>query len=475
MVNPDKTMNSATEMSATENLSTEKKTASKAIVIGGSIAGLITARVLADHFDQVYLLEKDSYPTTAPDYRKGVPQARHQHILLVKGREIFETLFPGFDQELASMGGKTADHTRDMMLFSTAGLLPRFESGIELRINSRINIDWVLVKRVRSIPNITVLEQTAVSDLIKQNNTIGGVMLDDGRQLDADLIIDAMGRGSRTPKWLKEMGYAAANEEVIDAKLGYASRIFKKPENDPADYQAVAMTPIPTHNPRGAGLWEIENDHWLLTLIGTAGNHPPTDEAGYLAFAKALADPVVFNTISRAKPVSDIYAFRGTANRWKHYERLNSFPDGYLVIGDAFCAFSPFYGQGMTSAALSATELDNVLRKYKSSLSTNKEKLRRDFFRKAGKRFASPWTLATGEDLRWPDTSGGTTGFAIKASHKFMDALMPLSTSSKLLVTHFLKITNMKASPLLLFDPRILFQLFVYWIKRAVFRHETKS
>jgi len=449
---------------------THRISPSKAIVIGGSVAGLITARVLSDHFDEVYLLEKDSYPVEAPDFRKSIPQARHQHILLVKGREIFEKLFPGFDQELKNMGGKTADHTRDMRLFSTVGQLPRFESRIELRINSRINIDWILVKRIQSIVNIKILEQTKVKRLIQNENGISGVILDDASQLSADLVIDAMGRGTKTPTWLNEMGYTVAAEEVIDAKLGYASRVFKKPENDPADYRAVAMTPIPTSNPRGAGLWEIENDRWLLTLIGTAGVYPPADEAGYLAFAKALVDPVVFNTISRTTPVSDIYTFRGTANRWKHYEKLDSFPHGYLVIGDAFCAFSPFYGQGMTSAALSALVLDQMLKIYKTKRGFNKKRLRQDFFRKTSKLFTSPWMLATGEDLRWPDTTGGSTGLFIKISHEIMDALMPLSTSSELLVKNFLKISNMTASPLLLLDPRILFQLIIYWVKRAVFK-----
>lgn len=438
----------------------------RAIVIGGSVAGLITAKVLAEFFQEVVLLERDAYPTTEPDYRKGVPQARHQHILLTKGREIFEQLFPGFDAKLAETGAELADHTQDMQLFSAVGKLPRFRSGVELRLASRIQIDWILREFLKNIGNIRVVENCGVEALAHASGHISGVQLADGTAIQADLVVDAAGRGSRVPQWLHEMGLPGPADEIIDAKLGYASRFYERSEEHPTDFKAVAMTPVPLSNPRAVGMWQVEGKRWLLTLIGTAGHFPPTDEAAFLEFARKLADPVVIHTIQNAKPCSNIVGFKGTANRWRHYEQLNTLPERLLVIGDAFCAFSPFYGQGMTMAGLSALALRKSLQKQVRAGHPNWKSMQRDYFRKTGALFKAPWILATGEDLRWPTTTGATPDFMTRASHFVMDRLLPLSTSSPLLVRNFLRISNMTASPLTLLDPRILGQLVWHWVRR---------
>lgn len=431
----------------------------RAIVIGGSVAGLITARVLADFFQEVVLLERDAYPAEGPDFRKGIPQARHQHILLTKGREVFEQLFPGFDAKLAETGAELADHTQDMQLFSAVGKLPQFRSGIELRLASRIQIDWILRGFLQKMGNIRILENTGVEALVHENETVSGVQLSDGSHLPADLVVDASGRGSRCPQWLQAMGFPCPVDETIDAKLGYASRFYERSAEHPTDFKAVAMTPVPLSNPRAVGMWQVEGNRWLLTLIGTAGHYPPTEENAFLEFARELADPVVINTIQHAKPCSDIVGFKGTANRWRHFERLNTLPQRFLVIGDAFCAFSPFYGQGMTMAGLSALVLQESLQRHVQVAQPNWESMQKEYFRKTGALFKAPWILATGEDLRWPTTTGAKLDFMTRASHLVMDLLLPLSTSSPLLVRNFLRISNMTASPLALLDPRIWGQL----------------
>ncbi|MEN9438068.1 MAG: hypothetical protein RIR09_2723 [Pseudomonadota bacterium] len=445
----------------------------RAIVIGGSVAGLVTARVLADLFQEVVLIERDTLPTAGPAYRKGVPQAHHQHILLAKGRAVFEQLFPGFDAALAQTGAELADHTQDMLLFSPAGRLPRFRSGIVLRLASRIQIDWILLGFLRQTKNVRIIENACMQSLVCDAGQVTGVNLEDGTTLAADWVVDASGRGSAAPKWLQAAGCTPPSEEIIDAKLGYASRFYERSAHYPTPFKAIAMTPVPLSNPRGVGMWQVEGNRWLLTLIGTAGHYPPTDEAGFAQFASNLADPVVVETMRHAKPCSDIVSFKGTANRWRHFERAPVLPERFAVIGDAFCAFSPFYGQGMTVAARSALAMRDALRKHTLGAKPNFQAAQKQYFAKAAALFEAPWMLATGEDLRWPTTTGAKPDWATRASHRVMDQLLPLSTSSTLLVRNFLRISNMTASPATLLDPRILGQLVWHWLRRAPKDHTT--
>ena len=334
-----------------------------AAVLGGSVAGLVAARVLARHFDQVTLLERDPYPTL-PEVRRSLPQAHHQHILLMRGRQVLEQLFPGFDEDLAALGAPRVDYARDCLLVSAAGRLPRFPSRLELRLCRRPLIDWVLRDRLRAFPNITFLPGRALGFLAAGGRagitglSVEGPTPGQPRPLPADLVVDASGRSSCTPQWLESLGYEAPAPQVVNPFLGYASRLYRKPAQYGGDWKALEVASRPPHNPRAAGLWEVEEGRWLLTLIGTARDYPPVDEAGFLAFARGLPDPCVHDAIRTALPLSPIHGHRGTANRWHHYERLRHLPEGLVVLGDAFCAFNPTHGQGMTVAALGALALD---------------------------------------------------------------------------------------------------------------------
>jgi 2-polyprenyl-6-methoxyphenol hydroxylase-like FAD-dependent oxidoreductase len=438
----------------------------RAIVIGGSVAGLLSAKVLSQFFREVVLLERDVLPKNGPDFRKGLPQAHHQHILLTKGREVFEQLFPGFDAALAKTGAELADHTNDMALFSAAGRLPRFASGVELRLASRIQIDWILLGFLRKLKNVRIVDGTSVAGLQYEGNRVLGVKFADAPTMPADLVVDAAGRGSVAPKWLHAMGLTGPAEEIIDAKLGYASRFYERSSKHQTDFKAVAMTPIPVSNPRGVGLWQVEGNRWLLSLMGIAGHFPPTKDAEFLEFASQLGDPIVANTIRNLKPCSPIVAFKGATNRWRHYEKLKHMPERFVVVGDAYCAFSPFYGQGMTMAGLSALALRDALQTHCQPGTPNFTAAQQQYWRKTALLFKAPWILATGEDLRWPTTTGAAPDLMTRASHRIMDQLIPLSTHSKLLVRNFLRISNMTASPTTLLDPRIVKQLVWHWIQR---------
>src|SRR5262245_41368516 len=135
-----------------------------AVVIGGSMAGLLAARVLSGSFTRVTVLERDCYPED-PGPRKGLPQARHLHVLLTRGRRILERLFPGFSNELIAHGANRIDAARDLAWLTPAGWGPRFDCGLDYVACSRDLIDWAVRRRVAALPNLTVREDVDVTGL----------------------------------------------------------------------------------------------------------------------------------------------------------------------------------------------------------------------------------------------------------------------------------------------------------------------
>ena len=446
---------------------------SKAIVIGAGIAGLINAKILSKHFKEVIVLEKDTVSEACqPEHRKGLPQAHHQHILLMKGRELFEEIFPGFDNELASMGAPELSYSNDIALYVGHGKLPRFPSFLKVRPSRRIWIDALVRKRVASLPNIVIKSNIHVKHLnFDQNeNRVTGVIYseihqDDASsdtshiQLKADLVIDCSGRGSRITKWLKELGFKDVESTVIDPKLGYASCLLKIPENY-SGVRGIEVAPHAPDNPRAAGLWEVEKGTWLLTLIGMAGEYPPKDIEGFKAFSDSLPTTAISEVLNEAEQISQIQSFRGTQNIWRHYEKMPSYPNGLLVLGDALCAFNPLHGQGLTLIARSAQLLDQQLQQGKKTHYSSKWS--QSNYRKLNRVFLSAWMFAISEDMRWPETIGRKVDWKLKLAYRFTDKLLATSQNSKYVTQACLAVANMVRSPVSLIKPGILLRMFWY-------------
>jgi 2-polyprenyl-6-methoxyphenol hydroxylase-like FAD-dependent oxidoreductase len=174
--------------------------------------------VLADRFEQVTLVERDAFPAAAIP-RKGVPQARHLHILLARGRQALEQLFPGIGNELIAAGAEVIDAAGDIAWLTPAGWGARFRSGICSFACSRPLFDHFIRRRLSAIDTVTIMENTDVVGLrlAAEEPRVAGVVVDPrGGQavrngehiLDADLVVDAGGRRSRTPEWLAGLGFA---------------------------------------------------------------------------------------------------------------------------------------------------------------------------------------------------------------------------------------------------------------------------
>ena len=342
-----------------------------AVVIGGSMAGMLAARVLSDHFARVTLLERDAYPEK-PGPRKGLPQAHHLHILLMRGHTILERLFPGLRVDFEKADMHRLDHGWDMPWLTPAGWGVPFHSGITLIIGTRDLLDWVVRRRVKALERVRVLDRMEATGLLttSDGSAIRGVKVRSRQkeaapeeEMLADLVVDAAGRGSHVRQWLGTLGYPVPSDTVINAHIGYASRLYRRPPTFSADWHGLMIQGHPPEHKRGGVISPTEGDGWMVTLAGGGGDYPPTEEAAYLEFAKSLRTPLLYEAIRDAEPISQIYGYRATENRRHHYAELRRWPGRLMVMGDAVCAFNPVYGQGMTAAALSALALDRCLRR----------------------------------------------------------------------------------------------------------------
>lgn len=388
-------------------------TRERAIVVGSGMTGLVAARVVADHFAEVLLADRDPSPT-GPGPRRGTPQDRHVHILLAGGQRALDGLFDGIMSELAAAGVTPFDITEGMLWLSPLGWVPRFRSGITLSPCSRHLLEWRVRGRVEALTNVRVVQGHAVTGLLARDGRVTGVRLrpraergSSGSDLGADLVVDASGRGSRLPRWLTDLGVAPPEETVIDAHLAYATLIFQGALHLPDGFRAALIQSSPPTSTRGGVALPIEGERTLVTLLARGGDRAPTDEETFRAFAQTLRDPAIHRAIESLTPLGPVASSRATQNRLRHYERLAPWPDGLVVLGDAVCALNPVYQQGMTTGARGALLLGELLsRRDHGSLAG----MTREFQRRLARANATPWLLASGQDLRVTGVVGAPPG-----------------------------------------------------------------
>ena len=446
-----------------------------ALVIGGSMAGLFAARVLSERFGRVTIVERDSFPE-GPQFRKGVPQSRHLHGFMMRGRMISDRLFPGLSEKLKEAGAVLLDSANDFEWLTPAGFAPRFPSGLPLLMSSRDLLEWTVRERVAALPQVTFLEKTDVTGLlptpdgegvaaVKVRSRDGGGHTNSEVTLRAELVVDASGRNSNASQWLKALGYAPPEETYINSHLGYTSRVYRRPERFEQDRKGINVQATPPEGTRGGALFPLEGDRLMATLYGVGGDYPPTDEKGFMDFARSLRSPMLYEAIKDAEPLSDISGYRDTANRRRHYEKLSRQPDNFLVTGDAACAFNPVYAQGMTTAALGAETLEECLRE-----SGDLAGLSKRFQKKLAKANAASWLMATGEDFRVRGVEGGKATLATRLTHRYMDWVLALSLQDTSVRQTFLEVFLMLKPPTVLFGPGIALKML-----RGAIRHATEE
>ena len=424
----------------------------KAIVIGGSIAGLLTARVLSDYFKEVILIEKDNRIDDG-QIRIGTPQANHIHVLLAKGREILQDFFPELEGDLMKKGANKIDFLNDVRYRLPSGWAPKFNSGIITFTCTRTLLENTIRHQIQKISKIKIEQGKQITSLVLKKSNKISLKTKEGKEIHGDLIVDCTGRNTKTPSWLENIGFPKPRETKIDSFVRYSTRRYTPPKKD-RKWKMLVILNNPIVNPRIGGIYPIEDGKWLVGLYSIGKNYPPTDEKGFLEFAQHLESRELYDALKDAVPDSEIYGYTVQGSRKYHYEEMKQWPDNFIVLGDAVSIFNPYYGQGMTSAALGAKALDDMLKD---------NKMENDFTRKFQKKLATtvslPWILGTSEDLRWPTTVGKRPNAITRMVQNHAQKVLLLSPKSKLAAKSFQQMMHMIKSPAIIFHPVILLQL----------------
>lgn len=393
----------------------------KAIVIGGGMAGLLSARVLSEHYDQVVVLDRDDAPAAA-GHRRGVPQSFHLHQMLPRGGLVLEELFPGFFEDVLRLGAfpLSAGTVRWINRFGSM-VLPAPEGVTSY---SRVLVEQAIRERVQELPNVhfrhgrTVIELFATPD----GGRITGVgyrsrgRLESGYTMSADLVVDASGRSSKLPQWLSALGHDLPPEETVTSSIGYSTRYYRaRAHRD--DAVLVIENDCSTGNPMGGVLKRVEDDIWIVGLSGIGGHHPATDAAGFDRGLTELISPALAEALRDAEPLTAPRGYRIPASRRRHYEQLSQWPAGLVVLGDALSSVDPIYGQGMTVAAIQAQSLGALLR------DNDGPAFERVVLARMLRDSYPAWWLSALEDLRWPGVRhiGGVPIKRIALLHKYFD------------------------------------------------------
>lgn len=381
----------------------------QALVVGAGMAGLTAAGALADLFEQVTIVERDSLPAQ-PTHRPGTPQARHVHALLLSGQRALSELFPGFDQDLARAGAVSLRAGLDVRVERPGyDPYPRRDLGWSNYAVSRPAIERTVRRRVEEQANVTLRQRCRVEEVLTSPDgaVIQGVRCENehgkSETMTADLVVDASGRGALTLALLQSIGRPLPEETTIGIDLSYATSIFAVPDGAERDWKGIMTFGEAPADSRGGLLLPLEGNRWMVTLA-RRGEALPADAQGFLAFARTLRTPTIFEAIRPATPLDGVARYGFPESVRRHFERLEHFPRGLIPIGDAICRFNPVYGQGMSVAALEACLLKRLLAPAEKEGDPIVELAPR-FFAEMDVLLETPWSVAN-FDFVFPETRG---------------------------------------------------------------------
>lgn len=423
----------------------------RAVVLGASMAGLLAARVLSETFDDVIVVDRDDLVGTGS--RKGVPQGHHPHGILAKGREVLEELFPGLTADLVDAGATPVDVHNDIAWFNGTQPISRAPSDLLALALSRPALEDYIRERVRGLPGVRLRGGCEAVGLLTTSGreAVAGVKLigpsGDYEECHADLVVDTTGRGNRSMTWLAELGHMHPTEDTVRANIAYATREYVRNKPLPSGLAASISSLSPSY-PYSVVLLPIEGDRWIITLIGIGDDIPPVDVKGFEEFARRMPMADLHDVIDHAEPLTEPRRFRVPASVRRRFELLKEVPAGYLVMGDALCAFNPVYGQGMTVAAVEAMVL-------RDCLNESRDDVPRRFYRQAARFIDIPWDMAAGGDLAVPTTVGRRT-MKVRFLNRYIAKVLRAAEVDTVVSLTFHQTVNLTSRPERLFAPHML-------------------
>ncbi|WP_215449787.1 NAD(P)/FAD-dependent oxidoreductase [Streptomyces sp. ATCC 21386] len=440
-----------------------------AVVIGASMGGMLAAAALARSVDEVVVLERDELPDE-PRPRRGLPQARHAHVLLPSGRDAIDELVPGgkVRERLLAAGARERGLTSGLVTLGPQGWYrrSRHHDTHPLLIAGRDLIDRTVREAVSASTTRVSVRHASATGLLGTAERVTGVRFTAGGDrgggtragapeecLRADLVVDASGRGTRVEHWLADLGITGIRKDVVDSGLVYATRLYRTPVGA-ADFPPAQVTADPTGGRPGRSglLLPIEGDRWLVSLAGTRGGEPTASPEDFVPFALGLRHPLVGRLIAGAEPLTDVTLSRSTRNERRYFEKSERWPEGLVALGDAVATYNPVYGQGMSVAALGARELCREL----DRTGVGAPGLARRVQRAAARVVNAAWTMSVGQDQWFPGVRGKSPTLADRLLSAYTGRMTRVATGSYRVSAAMCTVTTLQADALHLLRPTLL-------------------
>jgi 2-polyprenyl-6-methoxyphenol hydroxylase-like FAD-dependent oxidoreductase len=428
-----------------------------AIVLGASLTGLFHVVVLAARFDRVTLVDRDVLPRDVR-HRGGVPQGPHVHLLVPGGLNRLEALLPGAPDEIAARGGQVI--AAPEWRFNMGGArLPLEDPDLRITGATRPLLEAVVRERVLRIPNVELLDGWSARELITtgDRSRVTGVRLrsqsdpDEQLTLHADLVLDATGRGSPSPRWLADAGYERPQEQRLQVDVHYVTRLFRREPGDLGGCRHVLID-VPPDGRRGGVALAVEDDRWQVTLIGMLGERPPIELDAFTRYAASLWTDDLHRIVDRATPLDDGVPRAFPAFSWKRYDQLDALPQGYLVSGDAVCSLDPRFGQGMTVALAEADALGEVLDKH------GLRDVGRRVLAASQPSVQDAWDLSAGADLVHPEVEGPRP-LPWRLTTAYLQRLLPVAHRDPEVAAALIRVIAMIDRPQQLMRPETLWHV----------------
>lgn len=422
-----------------------------AVVIGGSMAGLCAARVLADVFTKVTVFERDTLPVEAT-VRNGAPQTGQPHALLEAGRATLEDLFPGFSDDVQRAGGLKLDMTKNIAWYDRGGVVAPSDTPLSALYASRPLFEQIVRDHVRTNPRIRLRDgchflgythdpaTSRVTGVTFRNKT--GVK----KTSQAALTVDASGRASKTPSWLAANGYPKPDVDQVTIDVTYSTVCLSRPSDT---HRRVLIAPEPDR-PRGAAMLPVENDRWQVLHQGVHGERAPTERNQFIQWAEDLPIDDIAVQLRTREWQSDIRRYPFPASVRRNYHALDRFPERLVVIGDAVASFNPIYGQGMSVAALDALALHHALSNGMSSIGPR-------VFDRISPVIHEAWRTAVTNDFIF-DRTTGPKPFAADILNRYVSRLVTRAHNDGVLTEAFLRVFRLEQPATSLLHPRILWR-----------------
>ncbi|WP_276806659.1 FAD-dependent oxidoreductase [Mycobacterium nebraskense] len=425
----------------------------RAIVIGASTTGMAASAVAARHFESVTTIDRDRLPTE-PRWRKGVPQSHHGHILLRGGQNVFNHYFPGLTTDLPARGSVEVDMANDICWYHSGGWKKRFDSGLTMLCQTRGFLEHYIRQRLMQLPNVTMLENTKVQGYQAHGSRITGVKLADGTVLEADLVIDASGRNSDTPRYLGSLGFGSPEVSELKVDIGYSTTLFA-PSGSARDWKAMLIHSRPPAT-RTAALLPIEGGRWIVTLLGWQGDYAGADIESFLDWTKGLPVPDLYEVLRESTCLEEIHRWRFPANLRRRYDKLASAPEGIVVVGDANTSLNPLYAQGMSHGAVGASILDKCLSDQRVATGAGRiDGLSKRFHRAYSRFLDECWFTSTVEDYGAVSSNGGGR-LTSKLASWYLGKVTEMTWRDMGVAREFIDVMHLQRAPTTLMRPSVV-------------------